>query len=79
MLQGNQEFVEVRVFEGVAERTGNTVGRDSVRRSKSVCQSMSELARKVRRDGDGLFYVPSSAWPQDTAQVNLIEKWTPIS
>ena len=79
MLQVHQQFIEVRVYEGVAERTGNTIGRDSVRRSKSVCQSMTELARKVRRDGDGLFYLPSSAWPEDTAQVNLIKKWTPTS
>lgn len=72
-------LVEVRVFEGVAERTGNIVGRESVPRSKSICRSMTELARKVRRDGDGLFYVPEGAWPEDTTQVNLIEKWTPMS
>ena len=78
MLQVHQQFDEIRVYEGIAERTGNTVGRDSVRRSKSLCQSMTELARKVRRDGDGVFYLASEAWPKDTESVNLIAKWTPM-
>jgi len=78
MLQVHEQFDEIRVYEGVAERTGNTIGRDSVRRSKNVCQSMTELVRKVRRDGDGLFYLASNAWPENTEEVNLIEKWTPM-
>ena len=78
MLQVHQQFDEIRVYEGVAERTGKTVGRDTVRRSKSVCQSMGELARKVRREGDGVFYLASNAWPENTQQVNLIAKWTPM-
>ena len=79
MLHVRQDFDEVRVYEGVAERTGNTVKRDSVRRSKSVCQSMTELARKVRREGDGVFYLAAGAWPENTENVDLITKWTPMS
>ena len=75
----HQTFDEIRVYEGIAERTGNTVGRDSLRRSKSLCQSMSELTRKVRREGDGVFYLASDAWPADTESVNLLTKWTPMS
>ena len=30
MLRGSQQFDEIRVYEGVAERTGNVVNRDSV-------------------------------------------------
>lgn len=72
-------FDEVRVYDGIAERTGNTVDRDTVRGSKAVCQSVSELTRKVRREGDGIFYVATKAWPENTDKVVLTEKWTPMS
>ena len=78
MLQVHQDFDEIRVYEGVAERTGNRVARDSVRRSKSVCQSIGELARKVRREGDGTFYLATGAWPEDAENVELLTKWTPM-
>lgn len=73
-----QQFEEVRVYEGVAERTGNTVDRDTVRGSKAVCQSVSELTRKFRREGDGVFYLASKAWPEDTEKIVLTAKWTPM-
>ncbi|HEY5611730.1 MAG TPA: hypothetical protein VIL97_11005, partial [Thermoanaerobaculia bacterium] len=57
-------FDEIRVFEGVAEPTGNTVDRKTVRGSAAVCRSMSDLMRKVRRVGDGYFYIPVLVWPQ---------------
>ena len=41
-------FDEIRVYEGIAERTGTIVDRDTVRGSKSVCHSVSELSRKYR-------------------------------
>ena len=78
MMHVHQQFDEVRVYEGVAERTGNTVHRDSLRRRNSACQSMTELARKVRRDGDGIFYLAANAWPANTEKVDLITKWTPM-
>jgi len=71
-------FAEVKVYEGIAERTGITVDRATVRRSKSVCQSVGELARKVRLDGDGTFYLAVEAWPENTAKLDLIAKWTPM-
>ncbi len=70
---------EINVFEGVAERTGNTVDRKDVRGSKSVCQSVTELARKVRREGDGTFYRAANAWPENTTKLDLITKWVPMS
>ena len=68
-------FDEVRVYEGIAERTGQTVDRDTVRGSKAVCHSVSELARKVRREGDGTFYLSTSAWPANETRIVLTEKW----
>ena len=76
MLQVHQTFDEIRIYEGEAERTGNTVSRDSLRHTKSVCRSMTELARKVRRNGDGVFYLVSKAWPENAKTVNLLETWT---
>jgi hypothetical protein len=70
-----QQFDEVRVFEGVAERTGNMVDRATVRGSKVVCQSVGELSRKVRAQGDGYFYLASQAWPESETRIVLTEKW----
>jgi hypothetical protein len=78
MLQTHQQFDELRVYEGIAERTGKTVDRNTVRGSRAVCQSVSELARKVRNLGDGYFYLASSAWPENADRLDLTAKWTPM-
>ncbi len=75
----NQHFDEVRVFDGVAERTGNTVDRSTVRRSRALCRSLTELTRKFRKDGDGYFYLAVHAWPADKASVVLTEEWKTMS
>jgi hypothetical protein len=71
-------LAEVKVFEGVAERTGNIVDRNTVRGSKAVCRSVGELARKVRSEGDGYFYLVADAWPENTVRLDLIAKWKTI-
>ena len=75
----NQMFDEIRVFEGVAEPTGNTVDRKTVRGSAAVCRSMSDLMRKVRRVGDGYFYIPVLVWPQGVTRVELLTAWVTMS
>lgn len=72
-------FDEVKVFDGIAERTGKRVDRNAVRGSNAVCRSVSELSRKFRNQGDGYFYVIANAWPENTTRVDLIAKWTPMS
>ena len=79
MLRSNQLFDEIRVYEGVAERTGTTVDRKTVRGSESVCRSMTELARKARRMGDGYFYLTVPAWPEGQTRVELSAAWVPMS
>jgi hypothetical protein len=79
MLRGNQMFDEIIVYEGVAERTGNTVDRKTVRGSESVCRSMTELVRKARRMGDGYFYLSIPAWPEGQTKVELSTAWVPMS
>ncbi|HYS56116.1 MAG TPA: hypothetical protein VER58_20345 [Thermoanaerobaculia bacterium] len=71
-------FDEVRVYDGIAERTGTVVDHETVRGSKLVCYTISELTRRVRRDGDGTFYLAAEAWPENTERIDLNTKWTPM-
>ena len=79
MLRTGTQFAEVRVFERSAERTGVVVDRATVRGISTVCRSMAELTRKVRQHGDGQFYVPASAGPEDVTRISLIDAWVPMS
>ena len=71
-------FDEVQVYESVGERTGNRVDRAAIRGRAGVCRSVTELAAKFRRMGDGYYYIASTAWPADTESVNLIKAWEPL-
>ena len=77
-MSRDQQFDEIRVYEGVAERTGTTVDKKSVRRSQAFCRSVSELTSKARRMGDGYFYLASMGWPEDKTQLQLTQVWTPM-
>jgi hypothetical protein len=74
-----QLFDEVRVYDGVAERTGVQFERDAVRRSSGCCRSVTELIRKARDAGDGSFYLPLNLWPADSERVELQKRWVVIS
>jgi hypothetical protein len=74
-----QSFDEIRVYAGVAERTGVQFERAAVRRSGGCCRSMTELIRKARDAGDGYFYVPLNLWPADTERVELQKPWVVAS
>lgn len=78
-MRSNQKFDEIRVFEGVAERTGNTVDRETIRGSSAVCRSVMELTRRARRMGDGTFYLPVTLWPAGKTEIPLSETWTTMS
>jgi hypothetical protein len=71
----NLAFEEVQVFSGVAERTGNRVARAEIRTATGVCSSISDLGKKFRRLGDGIYYLDSSAWPPETPTVDLSRAW----
>jgi len=75
----HQSFEEIRVLEGVAERTGAIFERNDVRRSGGYCRSLAELTRKVRDSGDGTFYLPVNVWPPDTERVELLKPWVVVS
>lgn len=72
-------FEEVRVYGGVAERTGVQFQRDAVRRSSACCRSLSDLIRRARAAGDGTFYLPAGLWPADKDRVELQKPWVGIS
>lgn len=77
MLKQDEQFAEIQVFEGVAERTGVVVDRATVRRSPAMCRSVSELTRKARRMGDGYFYLAALLWPENTTKLKIQETWVP--
>ena len=77
-MESQASFDEIRVYDGVAERTGTRLDRNGVRGRRSICRSLTDLAAKVRRLGDGYYYLSSSAWPEDQASVNLIKVWEPL-
>ncbi len=76
LLRTSQYFDEVQVYEGIAERTGITVDRATLRGSKSVCRSLAELTRKARSMGDGHFYLAGLVWPPDETRIDLTMNWT---
>lgn len=73
------QFEEVRVYAGIAERTGVLFERNVVRRSNTCCRSLTELMRKARSIGDGIFYVPVDTWPAGAEQVELRKQWVAMS
>ena len=79
MASSAQSFDEIRVYEGIAERTGTGLDRSVVRRSAGFCRSLTELVRKVRAAGDGVFYLPLNLWPPDTERVDLRKPWVVLS
>ncbi len=78
-MRVNQSFDEIRVYAGVAERTGVHFERNAVRHSGGCCGSLTELIRKVRVSGDGTFYLPLNVWPADTERVELQKRWVVLS
>ena len=78
-MRKGQPFDEIRVYAGIAERTGARFERNSVRRSGGCCGSFSELIRKVREIGDGTFYLPVDLWPADSERVDLHKPWIVMS
>lgn len=78
-MRVNQRFDEIRVYAGVAERTGVHFERNDVRRSGGYCASLTDLARKARASGDGTFYLPLHSWPADTERLELRKRWLVLS
>jgi len=78
-MRVSQSFDEIRVYEGVAERTGVHFERDAVRRSSGCCASLTDFLRKARAAGEGTFYVPINMWPADTERFEVRKPWIVMS
>lgn len=74
-----KQFLEIRVYDAIAECTGTVVDRETIRGSAMMCRSMMELTRLSRRLGDGTFYLPVALWPAGKKQIPLAETWTTMS
>lgn len=77
-MRVSQLFDEIRVYEGVAERTGMQVERSAVRRSPGCCRSLTELIKKARGAGDGYFYLPLNLWPPDKERLAIQKQWVVV-
>jgi hypothetical protein len=67
---------EIRVFEGMAERTGEMLELRGLKSHPNGCTSMRDLVRKYKILGDGHFYLPVGNWPKDQPSVSLDNvKW----
>lgn len=73
-----RSFDEIRVYEGVAERTGTRLDREGVRGRRTVCRSLTDLTAKSRRLGDGYYYMATDAWPEGEVSVNVSRRWEPL-
>jgi len=78
-MLSKRSFDEIRVYAGIAERTGVRFERSAVRRSAACCNSLAELVRKARASGDGCFFLPLEIWPAETEQVDLQKPWIVLS
>lgn len=75
----SQTFHEIRVYDGIAERTGAQFERADVRRSDGCCGSVTALIRKARASGDGTFYLPLDQWPAEKQRLELRKPWVVMS
>jgi len=77
--QKPQIYEEIRVYEGVVERTGARFERSEVRRSNGYCASLTDFMRKARTAGEGTFYVPLGSLPENLEQLELRKPWVVMS
>jgi hypothetical protein len=74
-MQNNRSVDEIRVYAGIAERTGVRFDRKDVRRSAGFCRSLQALVRNVRSIGDGTFYLPVDVWPGNSDRFDVYKPW----
>lgn len=76
----NRICEEVHAFDGYAERTGNVLEMRGLKSGKRRCTSITDLIRKYKLYGDGLFYLPAGHWPEGEARIALDNvKWIGVT
>ena len=67
---------EIHAFADTAERTGVVVELRGLKTHKRTCTSLTDLVRKYKLYGDGLFYLPVGHWPEGETRIPLDNvKW----
>lgn len=62
---------EIMIFDSVAEPTGNTSPVRGFRGRPNLARSMTDLARRHRALGDGIFYLAEGHWPAGKKALDL--------
>ena len=71
---------EIHVFAGSAERTGAVIELRGLKAGRQTCTSLTDLVRKYKLYGDGLFYLPVGHWPHGEQQIPLDNvKWMGVA
>jgi hypothetical protein len=71
---------EVHAFSGTAERTGAVVELRGLKAHNRTCTSLTDLVRKYKLYGDGLFYLPAGLWPVGQREITLDNvKWMGVA
>ena len=71
---------ELHVFAGSAERTGVTIELRGIKSGQRTCTSLTDLIRKYKLYGDGIFYLPVGHWPEGETAITLDNvKWMGIT
>jgi hypothetical protein len=62
---------EIHAYAGTAERTGVRIELRGMKSHQRTCTSLTDLIRKYKLYGDGLFYLPAGHWPRGQKTVSL--------
>jgi hypothetical protein len=68
---GGEQYLELKVFEGIAERTGASFSRTGVRGRRGICRNLTALRAMCRRFGDGYYYLAESAWDNSLSSLDV--------
>lgn len=71
---------EIHAFAGSAERTGSVIELRGLKARQRTCTSLTDLIRKYKLYGDGIFYMPVGHWPKGETEITLDNvKWMGIT
>ena len=71
---------EIHAYAGTAERTGVRIELRGLKTGQRTCTSLTDLVRKYKLYGDGVFYLPVGLWPKDKMAITLDNvKWMGVT
>jgi hypothetical protein len=71
---------EIHAYAGSAERTGVRIELRGLKTGQRTCTSLTDLVRKYKLYGDGVFYLPVGLWPKGQTAITLDNvKWMGVT